>query len=85
MRVSGERAGCLRRVMMGRGVACANCGSAGAFIIKGARWSTTGPPELEVASNCASSGTGATTPVSLEEARRCGFDEPTKSLRQDTA
>jgi hypothetical protein len=75
----------LRRVMMGRGIACANCGSTGAFIIKGARWSTTKPPELEVASNCAGCGTGATTPVSLDVARRCGFDDPTRSLRQDTA
>jgi hypothetical protein len=58
--------GCLRWMMMGRRVACANCSSAGGFIIKGARWSTTGPPELEVASAFASCGTEAATPVALE-------------------
>jgi len=75
MYVSGERAGCVRRVMLDRGFACADCGSE-SFIIKGARWSTTSPKELEVASNCASCGTGSTTPLSLEKARRCGFDDP---------
>jgi hypothetical protein len=74
--VSGERADCLRRVMLGKGFACGNCGS-GSFIIKSVRWSTTSPTALEVASNCASCGTGATTtPLSLEEARRCGIDDP---------
>jgi hypothetical protein len=61
---------------VGQGVACENCGSSGSFIIKGARWTTASPPELEVASSCASCGTGATPPLSLEEARRCGLDEP---------
>jgi len=61
--------------MLVRGYACADCDS-GAIIIKSARWSTTSPPALEVAANCASCGTGATTPLSLEEARRCGFDAP---------
>jgi hypothetical protein len=75
LRVSGERAGCVRRAMLGRGFACAECGS-GSFIIKSARWSTTSPLALEVASSCASCGTGATTSLSLEEARRCGFDDP---------
>ena len=75
MRVSGERAGCVRQVMLGKGFACGNCGS-GSFIIKSVRWSTTSPTALEVASNCASCGTGDTTPLSLEEARRCGFDDP---------
>jgi len=78
MHVSGERAGCVRRVMLGRGFACADCDSE-SFIIKGARWSTTSLPALEVASSCASCATGATTPVSLEEARRCGFDDPPKA------
>ena len=81
MRVSGERAGCVRarcvrRAMLGGGFACDNCGSVGAFIVKGARWSTTSPPALEVASSCAGCGTGATTPLSLLEAGRCGFDAP---------
>ena len=75
MYVSGERAWCLRRLIVGRGVACDNCGS-GSFIIKSARWSMTSPPTLDVASNCANCGTGATIPLSLEEARRCGFEDP---------
>ncbi len=62
-------------MMLSRHFACAECGS-GTFIIKGARWSATNPPALEVASSCASCGAGATTPLSLEEARRCGFDDP---------
>jgi hypothetical protein len=73
--VSGERAGCLRRVMVGKEFACENCGS-GSFIIKSVRWSTTSPLAPEVASNCGSCGTGGTTPLSLEEARRCGIDDP---------
>jgi hypothetical protein len=79
VRLSGERAGCLRRVMLGRGFACADCGS-GTFIIKGTLWSTTSPPKLEVASSCAGCGTGATTLLSSEEARRCGFDDPKQGL-----
>jgi hypothetical protein len=75
MYVSGERAWCLRRLIMGRGVACNDCGSR-SFIIKSAQWSMTSPPELEVASNCANCGTGVTTPLSLQEARRCDFDDP---------
>ena len=75
MYVSGERAGCLRRVILGREFACNNCGS-GSFIIKSAQWSMTSPPALDVASNCANCGTGATTQLSLQEARRCGFDDP---------
>jgi hypothetical protein len=62
--------------MLDRGFACADCGTVGTFIIKGAWWSATSPPALEVASSCANCGTGATTPVSLQEARRCGFDDP---------
>ena len=38
------------------------------------------PSGLEVASNCANFGTGATTPLSLGGARRCGFDDPKKGL-----
>jgi len=62
--------------MLGRGFACTNCGSYGSFMIKGARWSATSPPALEVASSCANCGTEDTTLVSLQEARRCGFDDP---------
>jgi hypothetical protein len=51
--------------MLGREVACDNCGSVGTFMIKGARWPATGSPTLEVAWSCANCGTGATTPVSL--------------------
>jgi hypothetical protein len=61
--------------MLGKGFACENCGSR-SFIIKSVRWSTTSPTALEVASNCASCGMGAMTPLSLEEAGRCGFDDP---------
>ena len=66
-------------MMLGRGVACDDCGST-AFIINGARWSPANPPVLEVASNCANCGTGDTTPLSLQEARRCGFDDPDYTL-----
>jgi hypothetical protein len=47
----------------------------GSFIIKGARLPTTSPPTLEVESNCGSCGTGGTTPLSLEVARRCDFED----------
>jgi hypothetical protein len=82
VRVSGERAGCLRRVMLGRGVSCNNCGSSGVLIIKGARWPATGLPALEVAWSCANCGAGVTTPVSLEEVRRRGFDDPDWGISQ---
>jgi DNA-directed RNA polymerase subunit RPC12/RpoP len=72
---SGERAECLRRVTMQKGHACPNCGS-GAFIVRGAQWATTSPPALEVDVRCANCGTEATVSLSLQEARRCGFDEP---------
>jgi transcription elongation factor Elf1 len=61
--------------MLDKGFACDNCGS-GSFIIKSVRWSTTSPTALEVASNCGSCGMGVTTPLSLQEARRCGIDYP---------
>jgi DNA-directed RNA polymerase subunit RPC12/RpoP len=61
--------------MLDRGVACHNCGSSRSFIIKSARWSTMSSPTLDVASNCANCGTEATPPLSLEEARRCGFED----------
>jgi hypothetical protein len=61
MYVSGERAWCLRRVILGRGVSCNECGFCRSFIIENAQWSTTSPPTLEVVLNCANCGTGATT------------------------
>jgi hypothetical protein len=76
MYLSGERAGCVHQLILEREVACDNCGSSGSFIIKSARWSTMSPPTLDVASSCANCGTGATIPLSLEEARRCGFEDP---------
>jgi hypothetical protein len=72
---SGERAWCLRQAILQKGFACRNCGSV-SLIIKGARWSKTGSPALDVDLRCANCGTGATTPLSLKEARRCGFDDP---------
>jgi len=76
MYVSGERAWCLRRVILGRGVCCNECACSGSFIIESAQWSMTSPPRLDVASKCGNCGTGATTPLSLQEARRCGLDDP---------
>jgi hypothetical protein len=66
----------LRRVILGRGVSCNGCGCSRSFIIESAQWSMTSPPALDIASNCANCGTGVTTPLSLQEARRCGFDDP---------
>jgi hypothetical protein len=34
---------------------------------------------------CASCGTRATVSLSLQEARRCGFDDPYESVRQDAS
>jgi hypothetical protein len=72
---SGERAWCLRRVILQKEFACHNCLS-GSFIIKSAQWSVTSPPALDVDLSCANCSTGATVPLTLQEARRCGFDEP---------
>ena len=72
---SGERAWCLRRVITQKGHACKSCGSE-SFIIRGARWSTMGPLALEVDLRCANCGAQATASLPLEEARRCGFEEP---------
>ena len=55
--------------------ACHNCGS-GSFIIKSAQWSTTNSLALDVDLSCANCGTGATVPLTLQEARRCGFGDP---------
>ena len=75
MYASGERAWCLLRVILQKEFACHNCGS-GSFIIKSAQWSMANPPALDVDLSCATCGTGATVPLTLQEARRCGFDEP---------
>ena len=72
---SGERAWCLRRVIRQKGHACHSCGSQ-SCIIRGAQWSTVGPPALEVYVRCANCGAEATASLSLEEARRCGFEDP---------
>jgi len=34
------------------------------------------PSALDVDLSCANCATGATIPLSLEEARRCGFEDP---------
>ena len=75
---SGERAWCLRRVIMRKGHACRSCGSE-SFIIRDAQWSTMGSPALGVDLRCANCGAGATVSLSLEEARRCGFEDPASS------
>jgi hypothetical protein len=84
MYVSGERAWCLHEVILQKGFACHNCGS-GSFIIRGAQWATMGAPALDVDLRCASCGTRATVALSLQEARRCGFDDPSESVRQDVS
>jgi hypothetical protein len=44
----------------------------------------TSPPALDVDLTCANCGAGATIALSLEEARRCGFDDPKEVfLRRD--
>ena len=62
-------------MMMQKGHACQSCGSE-SFIIRGAHWSTKGSPALEVDLRCADCGTTDTASLSLQEARRCGFDDP---------
>ena len=61
MYVSGERAWCLRQLLLGRGVCCNECACSNSFIIESAQWSMPSPSGLEVASKCANCGTGATT------------------------
>jgi hypothetical protein len=60
MYISGERAWCLRRVILGRGVCSNECACSGSYIIESAQWSMTSPPALEVASKCGNCGTRAT-------------------------
>jgi hypothetical protein len=84
MYVSGQQASCLRQLILQKEFACHNCDSV-SFIIRGARWSTTGSPALDVDLRCASCGTSDTVSLSLQEARRCGFDDPDEGVRQDTA
>jgi hypothetical protein len=84
MYVSGERARCLHEVILQKGFACHNCGSV-SFIIRDAQWATMGSPALDVDLRCASCGTRATVSLSLQEARRCGFDDPYEGVRQDVS
>ena len=72
---SGERAQCLRQVILQKRFACHTCGSA-AFIIRDARWSKMESPTLDVDLRCANCCTTDTVALSLVEARRCGFDDP---------
>jgi len=74
MYVFGERARCLREVILQKGFACHNCGSV-SFIIRGAQWAMMGSPALDVDVRCASCGTRDTVSLSLQEARRCGFED----------
>jgi len=84
MYISGERARCLREVILQKGFACHNCGSV-SFIVRGAQWATTGSPALDVDLRCANCGTKATVSLSSEEARRCGFDDPYEGLGQNAS
>jgi hypothetical protein len=81
MYVSGERAQCLHELIVHKGFACHNCGSL-SFIIRDAQWATMGAPALDVDLRCASCATRATVSLSLQEARRCGFDDPYEGLGQ---
>ena len=75
---SGERAQCLRQVILQKRFACHTCGSA-SFIIRDARFSTVESPTLDVGLRCANCATTDTVALSVVEARRCGFDEPASS------
>ena len=80
---SGERAQCLRQVIVQKRFYCHSCGSA-SFIIRNARWSKMesskmDSPPLEVELRCANCGTTDTVSLSVVEARRCGFEEPASS------
>jgi hypothetical protein len=75
---SGERAQCLRQVILQKRFACHTCGSA-SFIIRDARFSTMESPTLDVGLRCANCATTDTVALSVVEARRCGFDEPASS------
>ena len=81
---SGERAQCLRQVIVQKRFACHTCGSA-SFIIRDAQWATIESPALDVDLICASCGTRATVSLSLQEARRCGFDDPYQGVHQDVS
>jgi hypothetical protein len=43
---------------------------------QGALWHMSNSPALGVNLSCANCGTGDTIPLSTEETRRCGFDDP---------
>jgi hypothetical protein len=66
---------CLRQVIVQKGHACHDCGAV-SFIARGARWSAAGAPTLDIALTCAMCSAGSTVPLSREEARRCGFEDP---------
>ena len=84
MYLSGERARCLHEVILQKGFSCHSCGSV-SFIVRDAHWATMGSPVLDVDLRCASCGTRATVSLSLQEARRCGFDDPYEGVRQDVS
>ena len=84
MYVSGQQASCLRQLILQKEFACHSCGS-GSFIVRDAQWATMGSPALDVDLRCASCGTRATVALSLQEARRCGFDDPYEGLGQDVS
>ena len=75
---SGERAQCLRQVILQKRFACHTCGSA-SIIIRDARWSEMESPMLEVSLRCANCGTTDSVSLSVVEARRCGFADPASS------
>jgi hypothetical protein len=82
MHVSGERARCLHEVLLQKGFACHSCGSV-SFIIRDAQWATIWSPALDVDLRCAICGTRDT--ISLQDARRCGFDDPYEGVGQDVS
>jgi uncharacterized Zn finger protein len=57
------------------GHACQSCGSE-SVIVGGAQWTTPGASALGVALRCANCGAADTISLSLQEARRYGFDDP---------
>ena len=77
----GERAWCLRQLILQKELACRNCGS-GSFIIKGVQWRMINPPALDVDLNCASCGTGDTISLSLERPGVAALRIPTKAYAE---
>jgi hypothetical protein len=81
MFLSEERKRCLAQLIKEKKpFSCHLCNS-GAFVIVDAFWPMMAPPhELNVNLNCANCGAGATVPLSLEDAQRCGFSGPEENL-----